>query len=427
MLLLLDKVMYIKGLYNISSYIITVQMSGIQNKLVIISLIFLVILFIRLINEPTITALASLEDVKPDLVSLQNQYPGLFTVMGWEVSKLNSIDETKTLPSDILIETKYTDNYIPEPDDLSKFSYDKTKGYLFQQKIDIITTIIVYKIKYYSGEEQVVSLVTKQINPESQLTNVNIYETIPAHLASKFKTNTKYTLESGAYKYSFASITNQLSLNYAIVDTVVALDDLFEFKTIILPKDDANFDDPVANNVFECGDGYCDVPFETKLVCPNDCLVKRKFPWKYAIVLAAILLISLIYFNAYKGRWDLRRLTRGRSPFRSESEFKTVKTYIKQAIEGGQKKSITKKKLEEKGWKGKQINYAYQEARWELRKVIFDITPKPHKGDLRLLVIYVKKCMLLNADPLLVKKKLNEKGWRPEQIEESFKQARKEL
>ena len=66
-------------------------------------------------------------------------------------------------------------------------------------------------------------------------------------------------------------------------------------------------------------------------------------------------------------------------------------------------------------------------ARWELRKVIFDITPKPHKGDLRLLVIYVKKCMLLNADPLLVKKKLNEKGWMPEQIEESFKQAKKEL
>ena len=77
-----------------------------------------------------------------------------------------------------------------------------------------------------------------------------------------------------------------------------------------------------------------------------------------------------------------------------------------------------------KGWSKKQVEYAFEEARWEMRKVLLETTPKASMANIGTAESYAKKCLAMNIDELKIKNALFSKGWKPEQIESALKKAK---
>ncbi len=83
------------------------------------------------------------------------------------------------------------------------------------------------------------------------------------------------------------------------------------------------------------------------------------------------------------------------------------------------------KALLNKGWNKNQVEYAFEDARWELRKVLLEVVPKANTSDISSAEAYIKKCVAVGMDELKIKTALFSKGWKPEQIDLALKNARK--
>jgi hypothetical protein len=173
----------------------------------------------------------------------------------------------------------------------------------------------------------------------------------------------------------------------------------------------------------QCGDGICTDPLEDEILCPEDCSRGSSLPiWLISIALI-IIIAGLIYFNLYKGKKDLRELTKGKNPYSNDADYKNLKSFISKEIESGTKFKDITLKLAQKKWTKKQIEYAYDDVMWEKRKVLIDLTPGKTK-DIKSLITYLNKCKHLKVDVKVVKAKLLEKGWDKKTIKLALEQVK---
>ncbi|MDD5331527.1 MAG: hypothetical protein PHE43_01740 [Candidatus Nanoarchaeia archaeon] len=178
----------------------------------------------------------------------------------------------------------------------------------------------------------------------------------------------------------------------------------------------------VDNTNAYCGDNVCTSPIEDEIICPEDCFKENKFPYWLIIIVLVLLIVGLIYFNLYKGRKDLRELTKGKSPYTTIKDYDNLKSFVKKEIGNGIKLKEITLKLAEKGWTKKQIEYAYDDVLWDQRKVFIDLTPKQSKN-LEELTDYLNKCKKLHLEKRIAKINLLKKGWKRSDIKEGFRKV----
>lgn len=171
---------------------------------------------------------------------------------------------------------------------------------------------------------------------------------------------------------------------------------------------------------YTCGDGICTVPLEDEVTCPEDCseIEFNKFP----IFLGAliVLFIGIFYFNFYRGKADLRKLTKGRNPFKSDHDYKQVYNYIASALKINMEIPEIVNKLYHKGWSKKQVVYTFEDFKWKQRKVLLETAPKV-VPNLQAAEDYISSCRLVNIEDKRIKQALIAKGWKKSHIKKAFK------
>lgn len=439
-----------------------------HTQAVIIVLVFIAGLI--LINTPNLTGnatftqeLSEFQGARISITNSQQKYPELFSTMNWQTSeaelkqyetRLNTITHNSTsdsvqrnevnklytswqeltdpLPKSIRLEKQFVDRYIAEPQDTEPYTQTPKETYLYQQQFTITSTITVYDVELYSGITKRISLITTHISSKKPTGQVQIIQEIPKEIPlTAIKNRTPGVSNQGhVYRTTFSNINSPITLTYALDGTSINAEEFFNYKTLIISeqKTQQDLNTSGANTEekdYSCGNNICETPFEDELVCPEDCSKSNKqFPWLLVILIGLATIALLIYFNAYKGKGDLHHISKGKSPFLTKEDLEKVKDYIKKSNAKNINKKDISKQLVKQGWTQTQIIYAYTEAEWEMRKVLIDKAPKKISENIEPVIIYIKKCLEINMDRLIIKNKLLSKGWKATQIEEAFKKAR---
>lgn len=338
---------------------------------------------------------------------------------------------TDPLPKHARLERKFVDTFIAEPADVQPYTMNGNDVYFSQQNYNIVMTVTVYDVDLYSDISKKISVITTTITPKQNTGQVDIVQEVPKeipHASIKNKTP-GITSKGNTYTSTFSNLNNPVTLTYAVEGVSITAEELFNYKTIILtsqPQTEQNTSGTEIKD-YECGDSVCQTPFEDGITCPEDCApAKKPIPWMIIVIVLLVLIVGIFYFNAYRGKGDFRSITRGKSPFINTIDLEKVKDYIKKSVDQGKLKKEITKLLFLQGWTKAQIIYAFNEAEWELRKVLIDKAPKKSLN-LEPVTLYVKKCLTVNMDVLQIKNNLLGKGWTPQQIEEALKKAKQEM
>lgn len=177
----------------------------------------------------------------------------------------------------------------------------------------------------------------------------------------------------------------------------------------------ASLDNPV------CGDGKCTVPYEDEVLCPQDCATTLdKTPWIVSAIV--VLVIGMIYINYYRGKFNLRELTKGKMPFKSKEDLKNVVNFIENSLKNKNKQEIINLLLNQ-GWKTNQIKFGFEEVAWKRERKILNIRRNiPSKSeDVKPLKKYIKKCLSVRMPVERIKFNLLSKGWKKTTVEEAIK------
>ncbi len=170
-----------------------------------------------------------------------------------------------------------------------------------------------------------------------------------------------------------------------------------------------------------CGDGKCTLPYEDETLCPQDCSKSINIT-PYVILIITILILGFIYINYYRGKFNLRELTRGKIPFPSEQELQNVVSYIEKSKEKLTKKQIIKRLLE-RNWNSKQIWFAFEELKWKKQRISLNIKKNiPKKTpNLKPLDDYIFRCLSARMPIQRIKANLLSKGWKKSVVKKAIK------
>ena len=174
-------------------------------------------------------------------------------------------------------------------------------------------------------------------------------------------------------------------------------------------------------NSYVCGDGKCTVPYEDEIVCPLDCTKSLdKTPWIISVI--TLLIVGILYINYYRGRFNLRKLTRGKIPFSSEQALAEVVNFIEGSLKKHTREEIIKLLLNQR-WKPNQIKFAFEEVLWKKQRKVLNIRKNiPTKSkNLKLLDNYIHKCLGVRTSAERIRSNLLLKGWKQTTVDEAIK------
>jgi len=178
-------------------------------------------------------------------------------------------------------------------------------------------------------------------------------------------------------------------------------------------------------NSYVCGDGKCTIPYEDEVLCPSDCSkTLDKIPWVVSAI--ALLIIGIIYINYYRGRFNLRKLTRGKIPFSSEQELAQVVNFIEASLKKHTKNEIIKMLLNQR-WQSYQIKFAFEEVSWKKERKILNIKRNiPTKSkNLNQLDGYIQHCLKVRMSIERIRSNLLLKGWKQARVDEAIRRNTK--
>jgi len=339
------------------------------------------------------------------------------------LSTLSSQVDTflKSQPKIFDVETSFKDLYIPEPGDIEKVVLEDVEAvYFYQSNVEVSIDVSNYVLKNYDSTEKKYSVIKKVITPQKTLSNVYVYEVIPKTLANSiaklvFK-NKDYEVvqQDPIIRYTFSSLSQPTKIIYGVEGVAVTQNMILGLSSIIVPKKI----EEVVEKGYECGDGVCTEIYEDKITCPEDC-GGRKIPWLLIIILISVLAAGIFYINFYKGKGSFRSVI-GKSPFANPKDLENVKGYIKTAQSKGLKNPDIAKALLQSGWTKEQIIYAFEDLKWD-EKRLFTIKLAPGgKENTKKLRDFIKKCLELNISKENIKNTLLQKGWSADKVDEAF-------
>lgn len=336
----------------------------------------------------------------------------------------NQIDTfLKTQPKSFGVTTSFKDLYVPELESVEKVVPEESgveSVYFYQDNVEVSVEVTNYVLEKYDGSEEKYSVVTKIVTPKKTLSNIYIYEVVPKTFASSiasivFKNQDYEVVEHDPIvRYTFASLSQPTTIMYGVKNVAVSPSMLYSLGSIIVPKEVGE----VVEKTHECGDGVCTTPYEDEIVCPEDCGGTR-IPWVLIVVLVVLLIAGVAYINFYRGKGAFRKLI-SRSPFPQPKNLEDIKNYIKIAQNKKMKNQDIAKALLKSGWTKNQIVYAFEDLKWD-EKRLFTIKFAPSsKENVRKLHTFIKKCLQLNIPQGKIRHVLIEKGWPSYKVDEAF-------
>ncbi len=366
----------------------------------------------------------TLEGYKAELQSIRNMNISLDekeNKFGETYDKIKSY--LNELPSKSSKISELKDTVIVNPSDLEGlFTEGQEEIFRFQEKTKVNIAIATYKVTKYDGSSDVYSIVKKAINLNDNLNDVYVYEVIPKDIAQTssyiipLSPNFEVEREDPVLKYHYDTLSSA-TISYAI-KSIITQQQMYDIKTVVLPKK-LPVQMPL-NPEYSCGDGICSRPDEDETLCPQDCEQKTKIPWLWVSITAAVLLLGLVYINLYKGKLSLGKIIR-KSPFNSEQDLESVKSYIKSELGNKIKKSVISNALLGKGWTQEQVAYAFEDMAWDKKREIAIKSAPAEMEDMKKLVAYMTTCKKLNIPQDRIVQSLKAKGWKDEMINQGLK------
>jgi len=306
--------------------------------------------------------------------------------------QLNEIPE-KT-PNEIIISDKTTIQPLLLQSKLSSLYPKESEDTIvaiqrINEKIKQEFKASLVEAEYLTGTKKTFIVVEKTFTTEAPLEPVYVTEILPESLPSTAITPVSpqpIEKDTQTIKYKFNIINDEASIIYIIdANTLSAFP---EITTILSPSPSPSeislsipeFDCP--NSICNpgedylscpedctCGNNRCDAG-ETPTTCPQDCKV---FPWTPFLISISILivvgLISIItiqpeFLKKYPFMQKIFSKIKLNQPlFSSQTEANKLINFVKSARQRKMNDKEINAALEKKGWKEKQINYAFKRAK----------------------------------------------------------------
>lgn len=309
------------------------------------------------------------------------------------------------LPKQLFIEATLIDLVSVEPEDITSDivpSSERDETYFMQEDVQVKATISSFAVTDFSGTATHYAFVKKELTANKALKKVDVFETIDKSVVSSAndisfqEAPSSIVKNDPIVKWFLASLSSgsKKEFNYVLeTNTPFTVESV---KTIIVQSEE---DVEVQKPESVCGDGICTSILEDDISCPEDC--KKSSPWFWTILI--ILLIGLVVgalFYFYKFKGDLLSLFK-KMPFGSKSELESVESFIKNSRNKKMSDVQIKKRLLDKGWDEKQVNFAFKEL---------DKAPKKQQN-LAPLKEYIKLALQKKMDKQTIAKKLVSQGW----------------
>ncbi|MBU2589323.1 MAG: hypothetical protein KKB39_01020 [Nanoarchaeota archaeon] len=319
----------------------------------------------------------------------------------------NAIKEFRlTLPKKIINEGTLIDLVSIEPEDISSDIVPNSKRdetYFLQEKVQVKATITSFVLSYFSEQEIRYVLVQKEITAKSALKKIDIFEVIDKSVTSSAnnidfqEAPSNIVKNDPIVKWFIASLSvgSKKELNYIVeTDSAFTVD---KVKTIITQTEEQ---EEIEKSEAVCGDGVCTSILEDDITCPEDCKQSSPLFWTFVIIIIMVLVIAgLFYFYKFKG--SLSSLF-SKTPFKNKEEIKSLITFIENSKNKKMSEVQIKKKLSDKGWSQKQIDFAYK----QLGNLSSEKQP-----NLEPMKKYIKIALEKKVDKKIIAKKLIDQGW----------------
>ena len=277
----------------------------------------------------------------------------------------NSIPE-KAATSKVTFSSKVTSlDQIPTAPSLGYESIEsfQEKVFISQQAINIQSEATLIKLKFMSNKVETFMVVKKIITGTG-----TVYDILPSSLTMKQVLTPNYEIVSPAI-YKFTG-TNEIKyiLNVPAGFEDTALTTSTDSKTLVLPLDLSTIQTTqtvtTPSYTGYCGDSICSST-EDKETCPDDC-DRSTMPWGIIIILILLIGAGVYYFNFYNGPYNYTQLTGGKPNirlFKSSKDYYSLVQYIQSARRKGLLAAQITTTLKKKGWKPNQIQEAFKFAK----------------------------------------------------------------
>ncbi len=312
------------------------------------------------------------------------------------------IDYRADYPKQIVFETSLIDLAYIEPDDITSDIVPREKRdetYFFQENVKVKASLSSFVIRDYSGASTNYTWVKKEVTANTALSKVDVYEIIEKDAAYSVEdiyfqaTPSSIVKKDPIVKWFISSLPSGSTEEFNYVVEGDAPFSLSSVKTVVVKtEEEEEEEEPEA----VCGDGVCTSILEDEVSCPEDCEEgSNALFWTIFIILIFIIAGGIFYVYKFKGGFSglLKKF-----PFSNKQELESLLKYIKNS----QSKKISdvqiRKRLLDKGWEKKQVEYAFE----ELKKDSVDIAPMKK---------YIEKALAKNKDKKSIAKKLISQGW----------------
>lgn len=368
-------------------------------------------------TDPKINELAELMGYKQQATEVRNDLNSLATTLETEdetVALQAQYDSIiQKIPKDIEFIGTGKDILLTGIEDIPEIiipsGMTKEEVYFQQNKVKIDIELDNFVVTNYDDSYDNVKLITKKIMANEHLNEFNIFEIIDQNVVNNvdeinFKETPEIIRANPIVKFNQMSLStgNIKNIVYAFKTTAPEIRFSY-FNTVIIEK---FVPEPEPQTV--CGDGICEGD-EDEFNCPEDC--KKRKIWPYLLIILIIAGGATYYIMFYKGKYSLDKILPKKNPFHSKKDLEAVMNYIKKQKEKKKNDEEIKKMLISKGWKKKQIDYAFEEIENE----------KAKKEDLKSIEEYVKRAKKSKVKKEKIKENLLKAGWDKKLVEEVLK------
>lgn len=375
-------------------------------------------------------------NVDNDILTLTNYRSQLQSIREMNVSTEEKEGRLAVIESDIrsyidglpLGVTKVSearDTTLVNPTDVQELFMDNIDEiFKYQDNANVVLLITTYRVTKNDRTSDTYSIIKKTIQPKGSVKDVYVYEVIPKDVAQSLsdivfeRQNYETVTADPVVRYYFSTLTST-TIKYA-VRSMVTSQSMYNLKTLVVPKKLPN---PEVPQQFKCGDGVCNSPEEDTKTCPEDCQQGMNIPWMWIIIIIVILIAAIVYLNFYRGKGSIGDIRKKLSPFKTEKDLENVKTYIKGQLDKKVKKSEISKALLDKGWTEEQVEYAFEDIKWDKKREETMKKAPAESEDMKKLNDYINKCKEMKIAEPKITASLKAKGWKESVVKQALLKA----